>query len=93
MGTAWFVGFGNVGGIVATFSFRAKDAPFYTRGYAVVMGGLCLTALVTTAYAGAVRRYNWCLTKKVGIEEGGEESGKEDSQMGMSIQRPRRLIL
>ncbi|MCJ1458226.1 hypothetical protein MMC28_008597 [Mycoblastus sanguinarius] len=32
VGSAWMVGFGNIGGIVATFSFLAADAPFYHKG-------------------------------------------------------------
>ncbi|KAI9880282.1 MAG: hypothetical protein M1830_004401 [Pleopsidium flavum] len=32
VGTAWQVGFGNIGGIIATYAFQAKDAPQYKRG-------------------------------------------------------------
>ena len=28
VGSAWQIGFGNIGGIIATYSFLAKDAPF-----------------------------------------------------------------
>ena len=53
VGSAWMVGFGNIGGIVATFSFLAADAPFYHKGYSIVTFGLCLAAACSIAYAGA----------------------------------------
>ena len=37
VGTAWMIGFGNSGGIVATFSFLATDAPLYHKGYSICM--------------------------------------------------------
>ena len=51
IGSAWMIGFGNVGGIVATFSFLAVDAPFYHTGYSVITFGLCLMAGVSITYA------------------------------------------
>lgn len=50
VGSAWMIGFGNVGGIVATFSFLAADAPFYHKGYSIVTFGLCLAAAAAIAY-------------------------------------------
>ena len=32
MGTAWQIGFGNIGGIISTFLFLQKDAPVYAPG-------------------------------------------------------------
>jgi len=51
MGTAWMICFGNIGGIVAVFSFSAKDAPRFHTGYSVVTFGLCLIAASAIAYA------------------------------------------
>ena len=51
VGTAWMIGFGNIGGIVATFSFLAVDAPLYHKGYSIVTFGLCLCASASMAYA------------------------------------------
>ncbi|ESZ94476.1 putative allantoate permease [Sclerotinia borealis F-4128] len=42
IGTAWMIGFGNSGGIVATFAFLATDAPFYHTGYSICIGAMCL---------------------------------------------------
>ncbi|KAI9640052.1 High-affinity nicotinic acid transporter [Ciborinia camelliae] len=44
IGTAWMIGFGNSGGIVATFAFLATDAPFYHTGYSICIGAMCICA-------------------------------------------------
>jgi MFS family permease len=58
VGTAWQVGFGNIGGIVATYSFLAKDSPKYTKGYAVCMAFVCLAGLSCCVYVLAIFREN-----------------------------------
>lgn len=50
IGTAWMISFGNTGGILATFTFLASDAPLYKKGYSICMGAVCLTIASTTAY-------------------------------------------
>ena len=50
IGSAWMIGCGNIGGIVATFSFESKDAPFYHKGYSIVTFGLCLAAACSIGY-------------------------------------------
>ncbi|KAI9877633.1 MAG: hypothetical protein M1830_003248 [Pleopsidium flavum] len=50
IGSAWMIGFGNAGGIVATFSFLAKDAPLYQTGYSICMGAMCVCAFAAFAY-------------------------------------------
>ena len=49
VGTAWVIGFGNIGGIVATFSFLAADAPLYHTGYTI-----CLVVTVVGMAAASV---------------------------------------
>ncbi|XXG99233.1 hypothetical protein Hte_005570 [Hypoxylon texense] len=46
IGSAWMIGFGNMGGIVATFLFERKDAPYYRSGYSVclAMAALCIAS-------------------------------------------------
>ncbi|KAE9978654.1 hypothetical protein BLS_000401 [Venturia inaequalis] len=39
IGSAWQVGFGNIGGIIAVFAFLAKDSPKYVPGYMSVTDG------------------------------------------------------
>ncbi|KAK9457425.1 major facilitator superfamily domain-containing protein [Dipodascopsis uninucleata] len=50
VGSAWQVGFGNIGGIIATFSFLSKDAPKYIKGYSLGIAFTCVSMLACTAY-------------------------------------------
>ncbi|KAH8730182.1 major facilitator superfamily domain-containing protein [Phaeosphaeriaceae sp. PMI808] len=50
VGSAWQIGFGNIGGIIATFSFLPKDRPYYIPGYSISISFVCLSALSCTAY-------------------------------------------
>ncbi|KAB8078067.1 putative MFS transporter [Aspergillus leporis] len=54
VGTAWQIGFGNIGGIIATYSFLKKDAPEYRPGYAISISFLCFSAVCCIAYFAAV---------------------------------------
>ena len=55
IGSAWMIGFGNTGGIVATFCFQAKDVPhFYHLGYSICMGVTCMGILAVVLYAALV---------------------------------------
>lgn len=40
----------TVGGIIAAFSFLAKDAPKYIPGYSLCIAFICLSALANTIY-------------------------------------------
>ncbi|KAF3032605.1 hypothetical protein E8E12_003373 [Didymella heteroderae] len=50
VGSAWQVGFGNIGGIIATFAFLKKDAPKYTPGYSISIAFVCLSAISCCVY-------------------------------------------
>lgn len=50
VGTAFQVGFGNIGGVIAVFAFLAKDAPEYIPGYSISIAFVCLSALSCCAY-------------------------------------------
>ena len=50
VGTAFQIGFGNCGSIVATSSFLSTDAPKYVRGYSLSLGFLGLSAICCTFY-------------------------------------------
>ncbi|KAI4146188.1 MAG: hypothetical protein LQ341_002157 [Variospora aurantia] len=55
VGTAWQIGFGNIGGIIATYSFLPEDKPdFYRTGYSICIGFICLSAASCIMYAGSV---------------------------------------
>ncbi|MCJ1377293.1 hypothetical protein MMC17_000387 [Xylographa soralifera] len=50
VGTAWQIGFGNIGGIIATYAFLSSDAPLYRTGYAICIGFVCLSAASCVTY-------------------------------------------
>ncbi|ORY12252.1 MFS transporter-like protein [Clohesyomyces aquaticus] len=50
VGTAWQVGFGNIGGIIAVYAFLVKDAPRYIPGYSICLAFVCLSALSCLIY-------------------------------------------
>lgn len=54
IGSAWQVGFGNIGGIIATYSFLSKDAPEYKPGYSICIGFICLSAVSCCLYAALI---------------------------------------
>ncbi|KAE8452480.1 hypothetical protein EG329_000382 [Mollisiaceae sp. DMI_Dod_QoI] len=54
VGTAWQVGFGNIGGIIATYAFLSTDAPYYKKGYSICLAFLCLSAFSCVLYGVAV---------------------------------------
>ncbi|CUS12088.1 unnamed protein product [Tuber aestivum] len=58
VGSAWQVGFGNLGGIISTYSFITKDAPRYTKGYAISLGFICLAGVSCVAYYTAITMEN-----------------------------------
>ncbi|KAH0537605.1 hypothetical protein FGG08_005597 [Glutinoglossum americanum] len=50
VGTAWQIGFGNVGGFISTYAFLVKDAPEYRPGYGVCMGFCGVSIMACAAY-------------------------------------------
>lgn len=50
VGTAWQIGFGNIGGIIATFIFLAKDAPVYKPGLSTCLAAVCFAMVTAIAY-------------------------------------------
>lgn len=50
VGTAWQVGFGNIGGIIAVYAFLAKDAPKYITGYSICVAFVCLSGISCAIY-------------------------------------------
>ncbi|KAL5341431.1 major facilitator superfamily domain-containing protein [Aspergillus crustosus] len=58
VGTAWQIGFGNVGGIIATYSFLEKDAPLFRNGYIIGLSFTCFSGAMATLYLLAVWHEN-----------------------------------
>lgn len=51
VGSAWQVAFGNIGGIISTFSFLPSDAAtYYKKGYSISIGFICLSAFCCALY-------------------------------------------
>ncbi|KAI9751638.1 MAG: hypothetical protein M4579_005985 [Chaenotheca gracillima] len=50
VGSAWQVSFGNIGGIIATYAFLTKDAPFFKPGYSICIGFICLSLVSCCIY-------------------------------------------
>ncbi|RFU74181.1 pantothenate transporter liz1 [Trichoderma arundinaceum] len=50
VGSAWQVGFGNLGGIIAVFIFLTKDAPRFTTGYSVCLAFTIISMIASTIY-------------------------------------------
>ncbi|KAL9112451.1 MAG: hypothetical protein Q9227_003293 [Pyrenula ochraceoflavens] len=69
VGTAWQIGFGNIGGIIATYAFLKKDAPEYRPGYSICISFICLSAGSCLAYLAAV------LAQNRSREKGGRDVG------------------
>ncbi|KAK9470246.1 MFS general substrate transporter [Dipodascopsis tothii] len=68
-GTGWQVGFGNVGGIIATFAFLAKDAPKYTVGAALGIAFPAFSIIASTIYVLLLARDNRRKDKGIGLEK------------------------
>ncbi|CAI7569993.1 unnamed protein product [Penicillium glandicola] len=59
VGTAWQVGFGNIGGIIATYSFVQKNGVTdYRTGYIICLSFICLAVLACVTYMVALRFEN-----------------------------------
>lgn len=56
--TAMQVGFGNVGGIIASNIFINQEAPLYQTGYGTSLGLLWLCGLASTAFLIGLRKEN-----------------------------------
>jgi len=77
VGTAFLIGFGNCGGTIATFSFLAKDAPKYVKGYSLSLGFFGLAAICCTLYFFALISEN-----RKRAEGLSEHSGKSEEEKG-----------
>ena len=49
---------GNLGGIVSSLAFQAKDAPRYINGYIICISFLCMTWVLTWVYYFGLKREN-----------------------------------
>ncbi|KAH6627638.1 major facilitator superfamily domain-containing protein [Chaetomium tenue] len=65
IGSAWQIGFGNIGGIISTYSFVKEDGPLFTKGYAICVSFICLSVVSCILYAAAITWENKKRSKQV----------------------------
>lgn len=78
VGTAWQVGFGNIGGIIATYSFVKKDGVVdFRTGYIICLSFVCFSAAMCVVYMIALwfenRKRNRAAVDPAAIPEEEEE--------------------
>lgn len=78
VGTGWQIGFGNLGGFVATFTFLSETSTFAT-GYAVCVGFICLSFLANVIYFVGLVLEN---RRRDNSNEGASISEDEKQRMG-----------
>jgi MFS family permease len=78
IGSAWQVGFGNLGGIIATFAFLKKDAPRFIPGYSICIAFTCVSLIACSIYFLACRKANSDRAKDTGNEHGLSDDEKAD---------------
>lgn len=59
------IGFGNIGGIISTYSFVKEDGPLFTKGYAICVSFICLSVVSCVLYAAAITWENRKRSKQV----------------------------
>ncbi|KAL4923549.1 major facilitator superfamily domain-containing protein [Aspergillus undulatus] len=80
VGTAFQVGFGNIGGIIGTYSFLEKDAPLYRNGYIIGISFACFSGVMATLYLFAVWRENQQRERM--LAEGVTVTAEEEEKLG-----------
>lgn len=58
IGIAMHVGFGNLGGVVASFIYRSTDAPHYYSGHGTLIGLITMSTILSTIMTTYLRREN-----------------------------------
>ena len=84
IGTAFQIGFGNIGGIIATYSFLQSDAPLYKKGYSISIGFICLSAVSCLLYALSI---TWENRKRSKNSDASELSDDQKVELGVSLPR------
>jgi predicted MFS family arabinose efflux permease len=93
VGAAWQIGFGNIGGIIATYSFPSSDAKhFYHKGYSICIGFICLSALSCCLYFLAVVSQNRNRNKTTVVMADYEKTEKGDLSPDYRYAKLRRIL-
>lgn len=74
VGSAWQIGFGNIGGIIAVFAFLKEDGPKFVTGYGICLGFTALSIISCGIYGLG------CLLANRGRENEGVERGLTEEE-------------
>lgn len=77
IGSAWQIGFGNIGGIIASFAFVKSDGPKFVRGYSLCYSFAALTMISCIVYAASCYTQNKKRDREVGNEHGLTQEEKD----------------
>ena len=80
VGSAWQVGFGNIGGIIASFAFREADAPEFVSGYSISIAFTILSIIACCIYGAACYMQNKKRDREANNEHG--FTVEEKTEMG-----------
>ncbi|KAM0074168.1 High-affinity nicotinic acid transporter [Fusarium odoratissimum] len=89
IGSAWQVGFGNIGGIIAVYSFLAKDAPKFIPGYSICIAFTILSIIACLSYAAVILYEN---KKRDANPPQTELSNEEKAELGDNAPTYRYLL-
>lgn len=78
VGSAWQVAFGNIGGIISSFAFRAEDAPKFIPGYSISISFTVLSIIACVIYGVVCYMDNKRRDREVGNEHGLTEEEKTE---------------
>ncbi|KAK2801690.1 hypothetical protein FQN50_007603 [Emmonsiellopsis sp. PD_5] len=84
IGTAWQIAFGNIGGIIATYSFLEKDSPAFKPGYSISIAFICLSGASCVVYFFLLQYRNKSRDKYTSIGGAGVDPNQAaaDSRLG-----------
>ncbi|EER37515.1 MFS transporter [Histoplasma capsulatum H143] len=71
VGIAWQIGFGNIGGIIATYSFLEKDRPQFRPGHVISISFICLSAAMCVVYFFLLLHRNRTRDKLAAVDSSG----------------------
>lgn len=78
VGSAWQVGFGNIGGIIAVFAFLKKDGPKYITGYSICFAFTAISIIACITYGVGCMVANRNRNKESANERGLTEEEKTE---------------
>ncbi|KAK0385606.1 hypothetical protein NLU13_6783 [Sarocladium strictum] len=84
VGSAWQVGFGNIGGIISSFSFLPEDSPKFVKGYSICLAFTTLSIISSIIYGFAC----WNDNRKKDARTGEDHGYTEDEKAEMGDHSP-----